>query len=240
MKLFCLPYAGGSANLYAAWRRRFQAGTACVPIELTGRGVRRQLAFYEGMKDAAEDVVEQMMNHATDKEPYALFGHSMGGMIAYEAAHLIRKRKLPPPALLIFSGRPAPHVVRTEPDIHQLPDADFMKRIEEMGGTTSELFADTKLRNIFLPVLRADFRLVETYAYTPLAPLPYPFLVVAGTAERWTDEELNGWHSHTSAGCRITRLEGGHFYWNGNPEPITSLLSEELHCLHASFGWERG
>lgn len=212
-----------------------------MPIELAGRGVRRQLAFYEGMNDAVEDVTEQLMNHVIeDGKPYALFGHSMGGMIGYEVAHRIRERQLPPPALLIFSGRPAPHVQRTDADIHQLHDDEFMQRIEDMGGTSSELFGDQQLRNIFLPVLRADFRLVETYAYTPRPPLPYPMLVVAGTTERWTDEELLGWQEHSTATCRMTRLEGGHFYWNGNPEPITSLLSDELQRLYVNMEGERG
>jgi medium-chain acyl-[acyl-carrier-protein] hydrolase len=207
-----------------------------VPIELAGRGVRRQLAFYEGMDDAAEDVMGQIMNLVTAGEPYAVFGHSMGGMILYEAAHRIRERQLPPPSLLIFSGRPAPHVQLPDADIHQLPDAAFMKRIEDMGGTLAELFSHQQLRDIFLPVLRADFRLVETYVYAPRAPLPYPFLVAAGTTERWTDEELEGWREHTSAACRIVRVDGGHFYWNSNPEPITSLLSEELQRLAVNIG----
>ncbi|GMK38342.1 thioesterase [Paenibacillus sp. CCS19] len=213
-----------------------------MPIELAGRGIRRRLSFYEGMNEAAEDVIEQLMSHAADGEPYALFGHSMGGMIAYEAAHLVHERRLPPPQLVIFSGRPAPHVVRSDADIHGQPDAEFMKRIEEMGATSAELFADSQLRAIFLPVLRADFRLVETYEYIPRLPLPYPFLVVAGTTERWSEEELEGWRLHTSAACRVMRLEGGHFYWNGNPEPITSLLMEELQQLrlHANIGWEGG
>lgn len=227
--------------MYAAWKRRLQAGTACVPIELAGRGVRRQLAFYEGMDDAAEDVLEQIMHHvAGDEEPYAVFGHSMGGMILYEVAHRIRERQLPPPSLLIYSGRPAPHVRRKDADIHLLPDNEFMDEIEAMGGTPSELFGHQQLRDIFLPVLRADFRLVETYAYVHRTPLPYPFLVVAGTTERWTDEELQGWREHTSSECRINRLEGGHFYWNGNPEPITTLLLEELQRLRGNIGWERG
>jgi surfactin synthase thioesterase subunit len=111
-----------------------------------------------------------------------------------------------------------------------------MKRIEDMGGTPAELFSHQQLQDVFLPVLRADFRLVETYVYTPRTPLPYPFLIAAGTTERWTDGELERWREHTSAACRIVRFDGGHFYWNGNPEPLTSLLSEELQRLAVNIG----
>lgn len=86
-------------------------------------------------------------------------------MILYETARLIRDRHLPAPVKLFFSGRPAPETPAPESPIHRLPDGEFAERILDMGATSEEIFASKPLRDVFMPILRADFRLVETYKY---------------------------------------------------------------------------
>ena len=239
MKLFCLPYAGASAAIYMKWKKPLEPVAECVPLELAGRGVRSKEPFYEGMEDAAEDVLEQLMRRAGEA-PYAVFGHSMGGMILYEVARLIRTRKLPAPAALIFSGRPAPDTPRTEAPIHELPDGVFAEKILEMGATSKEIFSMPALMNVFVPVLRADFRLVETYRHKESAPLPWRLTAIAGTEERWTDAELEGWNRHTSGGCRIVRLPGGHFYWQHDAGSLHGILTDVLQQADRTESYARG
>lgn len=227
MKLFCLPYAGASAAIYIRWKKKLAPAAECVPLELAGRGPRVGEPFYEGMEEAREDVLRQLAP-LLDGEPYGLFGHSMGGMIAYEAARLIRDRGLQPPAALFVSGRPSPQTPRREEPIHSLPDETFAARILEMGATSPEIFSHRGLRDVFMPIFRADFRLVETYRYEPAAPLPWPIAAIAGQEERWSAAELAGWRLHTTSSCRIARLPGGHFYWQDDPGPLLSLLYGEL------------
>lgn len=227
MKLFCLPYAGSSAVIYERWKKRLSGHAAVVPLELAGRGVRTKEPFYEGMADAAADVLERLKEHM-DGMPYGLFGHSMGGMIMYEVCHLIHEQGLQPPSLLFFSGRPAPEVPRKESPIHQLPDDEFAQRILDMGATSAELFEHKQLMEIFMPILRADFRLVETYVYKDRGPLPWPLTIIAGLEEQWTEADLEAWTRHTTAPCGIVRMEGGHFYLQENAEPLMNLLQSRL------------
>ncbi|MFC5469003.1 thioesterase II family protein [Cohnella suwonensis] len=227
MKLFCLPYAGASAAIYMKWNKAIAPGAACFPLELAGRGVRSGDPFYRGMEEAAEDVLERLMRHY-DGTPYAVFGHSMGGMILYEVCRLLRERNLPPPAALFFSGRPAPDVSRTEEPIHLLPDDEFAERILEMGATSAEVFSSKPLMDVFMPILRADFRLVETYRYEEKEPLPWRLTILAGRDEKWTDEELEGWSRHTTAECRFVRMQGGHFYWQNGSDDLQVFLQNEL------------
>jgi surfactin synthase thioesterase subunit len=224
MKLFCLPYAGASAAIYFRWKKCLAPKLECIPLELAGRGTRSGERFYEGMEDAREDVV-RLLEARMDGTPYALFGHSMGGMILYETARLIRDRNLPPPVKLIFSGRPAPETPAPESPIHRLPDGEFTERILKMGATSEEIFASKALRDVFMPILRADFRLVETYEYEEKKPLPWEISAITGEEEKWTTAEVEGWKSHTSAHCRVVSLPGGHFYWQDR--------LESLHALHA-------
>jgi surfactin synthase thioesterase subunit len=230
MKLFCLPYAGASAAIYFRWKRSLAPELECIPLELAGRGTRSGERFYEGMEEAREDVL-RLLEERMDGTPYALFGHSMGGMILYETARLIRDRKLPAPVKLVFSGRPAPETPAPDSPIHRLPDEEFSKRILEMGATSSEIFASKPLRDVFMPILRADFRLVETYKYEAKPPLPWETMAIAGEEEKWTSAEVEGWRSHTSADCRVVRLPGGHFYWQDRLDSLQTLhalLREEL------------
>lgn len=227
MKLLCLPYAGASAGIYMRWRKRLAPDAECLPLELAGRGVRTGEPFYADMREAAEDLYERLRPQL-DGTPYALFGHSMGGMIGYELARLIRDRHAPPPTALVMSGRPSPETPRKEAPIHLLSDAEFADRIREMGATSSELFANKQLWNVFMPILRADFRLVETYVYEEREPLPWPLTAIAGQEEAWTEAELDGWRHHTTGGCRIVRMPGGHFYWQDDPDPLLGYLRQAL------------
>ncbi len=224
MKLYCLPYAGASAAIYFRWKKHLAPDLECVPLELAGRGTRAAERFYEGMEEACEDVF-RLLEARMDGTPYALFGHSMGGMILYETARLIRDRNAPAPAKLVVSGRPAPETPDPESPIHRLPDGEFAERILEMGATSEEIFASRPLREVFLPILRADFRLVETYKYEAKPPLPWEIAAIAGEEEKWTAAEVEGWRRHTSADCRVARLPGGHFYWQDRPESLRALFS---------------
>ncbi len=239
MKLFCLPYAGASAAIYMKWKKHLEPDAECVPLELAGRGVRSKEPFYEGMEDASEDVLAQLMRRV-DGTPYAVFGHSMGGMILYEVARKIRERGLPSPSALIFSGRPSPDTPRKEAPIHELPTGEFADKIVAMGATSKEIFSMPALMNVFVPVLRADFRLVETYRYEEAEPLPWRLTAIAGTEEQWTDAEIESWNRHTSEGCSIVRLPGGHFYWQHNAEPLLDLLANVLRHANRTESFARG
>lgn len=209
------------------WKKAFGAGLECIPLELAGRGIRAKDPFYTGMRDASEDVLDQLMRHY-DGSPYALFGHSMGGMILYETALLLRDRNMPAPARLFISGRPTPETINSAEPIHLLSDDEFAERIIEMGATSPEIFASKPLKDAFMPILRADFRLVETYRYEEKEPLALGLTVIAGEEEKWTEQELVGWKRHTKDECRVVRMPGDHFYWCDKPESLIGLLKDEL------------
>nr|WP_251377098.1 alpha/beta fold hydrolase [Paenibacillus sp. YPG26] len=212
------------------WKRILGPHLCCVPLELAGRGVRMGEPFYKDMAEAAEDIAARLVQESGGA-PYAVFGHSMGAMILFEALRLLRDRGLPAPDAIFFSGRPAPDLAPPEDPIHELPDDAFESRILEMGATSPELFASRGLKNVFMPILRADFKLVATYRYEEREPLPWTFTALAGAEEKWTDAEMAGWQRHTEADCRIVRMPGGHFYWQQG-EGATLLpeyLRGELH-----------
>src|SRR3989337_1522600 len=113
IKLFCFPYAGGSATAFNNWKRYLSPSIKLLPVELRGRGRRVHEPLYRDMIDAVEDVFNIVSPEIGDC-PYAFFGHSMGGSIAYNVAQMIQRANLPSPAHIFFSARKAPHINRDD------------------------------------------------------------------------------------------------------------------------------
>lgn len=211
LRLWCLPHAGVGASVYRPWIGCV-SGVAVAGVALPGReGRLRERAFTEigALADAAAAGLAEKVDR-----PYALFGHSMGALLAFELARRFRDAGLGEPVHLFVSGRRAPHLPSRRPALTHLPDEAFVEAIaRRYGGVPREVREHPDLLALLLPTLRADFRAVESYAVTAAPPLTCPVTALGGTRdEETTAEELEGWSEHTTGGFRVRRFEGGHFF----------------------------
>lgn len=228
MKLFCFPYAGGSAVLYNRWKRYLDADIELRPIELAGRGMRLRDSLYKGGQEAVLDVL-RIIKHELPTSEYAFFGHSMGAMIAYELAHHINKQEINPPAHIFFSGRGAPHIKREGKIYHLMNEDEFKQSVLELGGTPREFFDHPELMEILLPVLKNDFKLSETEMYAgPIRRLPNAITVLLGKEDNLSDAQCVGWKEHTDHECHTHYFSGGHFFLHDHVEEIASIISKRL------------
>ncbi|QJC51351.1 thioesterase [Paenibacillus albicereus] len=211
LRLLCLPYAGRSAQAYRRWASAAPAGLELVPLEPAGRGSRMGEPFYRSVQEAADDLLREALE-LREGGRYALFGHSMGALIAYELAVRLQRRGGLQPEALFLSAKDAPHVPRKEEPIHGLPDEAFAERVRALGGSPDELFGHPELLRLFLPVLRADFRLVETYRQDEAAPLQTPAVVLNGREDATLSADPEQWRRWFAADCRYEWFDGGHFY----------------------------
>jgi surfactin synthase thioesterase subunit/SAM-dependent methyltransferase len=212
MQLFCLPFAGGSAAYYRAWRRHLPAGIELCAIELPGRGTRLgepPAADAVGLAAAMADALRPAI-----RERFALFGHSLGALLGYLLAQALRARHGLAPAHLFVSGRHAPHRPGLRPHRHGLEDAALAAELEGLGGMAPEILASPELMALLLPILRADFRLTELHAEpagTP--PLAVPMTALVGAADEEVPVgEMAAWREVAGAGFELAVLPGGHFY----------------------------
>ncbi len=226
IKLFCFPYAGGSAAIYYKWKQYLNNEIELIPIELVGRGKRIQEPLYPDVEAMINDVYEIIYSQV-DESPFALFGHSMGGMVAYYLAHkLIGKSGLLPSHLFI-SGRGAPHVKKSEEKkVHLLEKSQFINEIIDLGGTPSEVFQNPELLEIFLPVLRNDFKLAETDFNETIIPLNVDMSVLLGEEEELTIAQGMGWKKHTNKKCDFHYFNGGHFYLHDQISQIANTINQ--------------
>ena len=147
IKLFCIPYAGGSAVLYSKWKNHLPESIELRPIELAGRGSRIQEPFYLNVREAVDDIYS-MIYEEIQSSQYILFGHSMGAMLSYELAQKIKNEGANQPLHLFFSGKTVPHLpVSEEKKYHLLSEEDFKDKIINLGGTPPDFFDHPELWN---------------------------------------------------------------------------------------------
>lgn len=229
IKLFCFPYAGGAAASYNQWKQYLDPNIELRAIELAARGRRMREPNYNSIDDAVDDVFN-IIKDELSPGPYVLCGHSMGSMIAIELAHKIRKNNLPLPIHIIFSGRAAPQVPRdNKRRLHHLPEDEFRKEMLEMGGTPKEFFEHPELLEVFLPLLRGDFTLTETYTHPEKdSPLDCDITVLSGKQDEDTPEEVEAWRIHTKGNCDIHYFEGDHFFIHDEIDKVMDIVNNAI------------
>jgi medium-chain acyl-[acyl-carrier-protein] hydrolase len=234
LRLFCFPYGGGGASNYHKWRSRFGQDIEICGIQLPGRENRlreKPLTDLRKLVDVLSVEIEPFLDR-----PYAFFGHSMGSLIAFELARCIQAGGQPGPLHLFLSGRRAPHLPAAEPPRSHLPDPQFIKAIRQYNGTPDIIFQDPDLLEIFLPVLRADLLLIETYAFVPGEPLHCPLTALGGADDPTVPpEDLAAWAPHSAAAFDLKLFPGDHFYWKTQSEDLLALLHRQIAKASAEF-----
>lgn len=211
LTLFCLPYAGASAAVYQPWRRRAPSWLAVEPVELPGHGCRLD----ETLLDEFGALVEQLADELAPRLPanYALFGHSLGALVAYELAQTFVARGLPAPAALFVSGASAPSR-RDDGRYRGLVGEERLKEeLRRLGGTPDEVLDDAELMALMLPVLAADFRLCASFVRRERAPLACPLHVFGGARDATVPLlALAAWQRETCGEFSCETFDGGHFF----------------------------
>ena len=161
-------------------------------------------------------VVEELHQAARLRlgQPYAIFGHSMGSLLAYEWTRRIAADGLPRPICLFVSGRKAAHLPSSHKGLHQLPPEAFLQELKSRyGGEPEALLGDPELRELFMPILRTDLQLVETYAWVQSEALSCEILAFAGEDDgSVSNEGLARWRELTTGRFASRRFAGDHFY----------------------------
>jgi surfactin synthase thioesterase subunit len=229
IKLFCFPYAGGSSVVFNKWKQYLEPNIELIPIELAGRGKRINEALYKDVSELIEDVYKLVCKEINDS-PYVLFGHSMGGMIAYQLGQKLKENNYRAPLHIFFSGKEAPHLKKNDEIIYHLLDEDeFKKEVIKLGGTPPEFFEYPELMELLLPLLKNDFKLAETEIHNgQINPFDCNITVLLGKEEDLTSEECDGWKKHTKKKCTIHYFEGGHFFLHDETEQITWMINNTL------------
>jgi medium-chain acyl-[acyl-carrier-protein] hydrolase len=227
VRLFCMPYAGGQASVFASWAGDLGGEVELRALALPGRGARLAEAPLENM-GALLDTIEPLLLPLLDA-PFALFGHSMGATIAFELTRRLRRRGAPLPLHLFVSAARTPRRLQSTDTLHPLSDADLIEQLRRLGGTPEEILSRPDLLALVLPSLRADLRLLERWVSPDEPPLPVPLTALGGRGDaRVSSDELALWRAHTSGPFAVQLFRGDHFYLQGEREALLASLRRAL------------
>lgn len=230
LRLFCFPYAGGAASIYRNWADELPPDVDVCPIQLPGRESR----LTEQPLDDFAAIIQAMTRylHPYLNIPFALFGHSMGALLGFELARYLRQHYYLSPVQLFISGCSAPQIFDFGRRIHDLPEPEFLEEVRSLNGTPDEVLQHPELMQLLMPVLRADFGVVETYTYTPGDPLDCPISVFGGMQDDEVGrDDLEAWRQQTRGAFQLRMFPGDHFFLHADRALLLAALSEDLSRL---------
>ncbi|MGM7721819.1 thioesterase II family protein [Metabacillus sp. Hm71] len=222
--LFCFPYAGGSGAIFHHWSKYLHPSIELCPIDYAGRGKRFQESFYQNMNEAIDDLFD-VVHPFISKNHYSFFGHSLGGLIAYELCKKVASESCRPPEHLFLSGIKAPNQLRKK-KIHHLPEKEFKEELLELNGTPLEVLNNQELMNLFIPVLRSDFKLIEEYEGDQVrAKINTSITALYGDKDNMSRNDMMKWRDFTAKDSRIICYPGGHFFIREHYKEIIKLIN---------------
>jgi surfactin synthase thioesterase subunit len=234
VSLLCLPCAGASATMYLRWRRLLPRWVHIVPVELPGRGVRMS----ERLVRNFDELVAQVCVDQADalRGEFAIFGHSMGSLLAYGITRRLQSMGRPLPLALLASGSSAPS--RRDPArfAGKTDDASLVAELRKQGGTPEEAFASPELMRITLDMLGADYRVCESFRYREEAPLPMPVHVFAGREDDIDAASVHAWSAEAAGVFTLDWFDGGHFFIRQRETAFLAALTERLGQAVAGTG----
>lgn len=231
MRLFCFHHAGGSAAVFRNWTGGL-SDLEVHAIQLPGRGTRFQEPASPRLRELARNVADGI--GPLLQGSYALFGHSFGGLLAFEVARELERRGRGHLVHLFVSARRGPRLPDSAPPLSGLDDAALLSEVcARYGGIPDAILREPELLQLLLPALRADLEALETYVYEPREILGCPITAFGGVDDRWaTTRELQAWQSETTGAFSMRQFAGGHFYLPS----AESLVCEEILSRVATVG----
>lgn len=226
IRLFCLPFAGGSSSTYRLWENYLPAFVDVCPVHLPGRLSRINEPSFSDISSLVNCLSKEIVPFLDI--PFAFFGHSMGAIISFELIRRLREQNRFPLHLFISAAR-APQLPSRTPDLHDLPDDEFKIELQKLNGTSNKVLNNKELFQLLMPTLRADFKLVEDYEFKEDFPLNCPITVFGGdNDEEVYFNELKEWSRQTEKSFKCKIFGGDHFYFDFNLEELLNLIRSDL------------
>jgi medium-chain acyl-[acyl-carrier-protein] hydrolase len=221
LRLFCFPHAGGGGAAFKSWAGSLPRSIVVVPMRPQKTDKPDNMA---GLVAALYESVQSYLD-----EPFAFFGHSMGAVVAFELARLLRRERRPAPRILVASGARAPQFRRGHVPPPEPTEAEFVEALRRLQGTPREVLDSPKILQLILPALREDASIYRNYIYGEEPPLDSPIRAYGGAEDpNISRAHLEAWAQQTTAAFAVHIFPGGHFYLQTHRLEFLAALTQDL------------
>lgn len=220
--LYIFPHAGGSASFYVAFAKAFSGDFKRVAIQYPGMqpGTHPAVPTIESLAENSH----RMLSSALGDGPVALFGHSMGALVAFEVARRLESEGNPATALFVSSSS-APSRMRSE-YFRDLSDEQLVEYLIELSGTDPKVLENKEFVDMLLPALRGFYEAIAGYTCAPEVTVSCPIYASVGDDDRLAPvDAVSDWATHTTSGFAMRVYEGRHFYFNDHLSEVTADIS---------------
>ena len=237
VRLVCFPYAGGGPSVFVRWQDCMPREVEILAVHLPGREARfkeQPDSDFAATIDSIIDAVRHLL-----PLPTVYFGHSLGGLMAFETARRLEQRDLgETPLQLVLSGCSPPHIDKSGEDgpIWRLGDTRFVEKLRELNGTPQEFLDSPELLELFMPLLRADFRLADEARRSIRGRTGIPMAVHGGTDDEITLEELQEWQRYATEPVPVQMFPGNHFFLNTGREAVCAAVRARIANALLAYG----
>lgn len=237
MKLLCFPYAGATSSVFLKWEKYSDGNIKVIPLDPPGRGRRIAEPLCTAIDDAVEDLKKQVLDILDKEEGYAIYGHSMGCLLAYELLHKLWEEGVNMPVHVFWSGKNPPDIPVMR-SVSYLDDREFLDRIAKLGGTDMRFFENPALVKLYLPVLRKDFMMLESYVYKKRRKLPVDVTFFFSSEDKEIAAEyVRQWPDFISGDFNLYHFNGDHFFIFKYQEKIMGIINDIIseNCLTPAY-----
>ena len=211
--MFCLPYAGGGASVFNSWSNSFPDSIEIQAVQLPGRESRYNEPMFTDIQQTVEALADSI-KPSLDR-PYALFGYSMGALVAFELIRELRRRGEPLPIQLFLAAMRAPQTPPFCPSLSDLPNDSFLEQMRHYYDPPQDAWNLPELLKVILPTLRTDMKMCDDYSHTLEPPLECPIHAFAGQDDRSSPPAaVREWRQHTTEDFNMDVFDGTHFFIN--------------------------
>jgi len=226
-RLFCFPYAGGSASAFLPWEELLPPQIELVAIQAPGRANRLDESLLTSVIDVAEQIATAIPSMLD--RPYLTYGHSMGSIVSFELLHLLKVRSLPLPRRYFAAARQAPHLPRRIAPFYDYPLPEFITELKRFGGTPDAVLENAELMEMLVPMLRTELRAAYAYRRNPEIKLECDVSVFGGARDEIVlPEELPGWQEHFLERMDFRLFDSGHFFMEDHKEQVVGAICEAV------------
>ncbi|MGG4267116.1 thioesterase II family protein [Peribacillus simplex] len=223
-KLICFAYAGGSSVIYQSWVSDIDFEV--VPFDIPGRGTRMNEPLYTDINDLIENLLTELVESVIHKnDELFLFGYSMGALIAFEVAKRLEQISPKQVKHVFVAAKGSPCTTDWMEKYSDLEEQELLNKLLKKGGITKEFIDSRELIDIFLPIIRADYQLIEGYC-CDYKKISIPITVLFGSEDTFSKQEILGWKNHSISLVNFREFVGDHFFIRNNQQSILSFIKE--------------
>ncbi len=234
INLICLPFAGGNKYSYRSLFNRSATLFNVITLEYPGRGSRMSEQLEPDINVLVDDLYLQVKPIVTNGE-YAIYGHSLGGLIAYLLTVKVLQNKHQAPKHVFVTGASGPSAAsRSAKKLYLYPHKEFIEELVALGGLPDEIIREKDMINFLEPILRNDFKASATYVHKKIWPLSIPLTVITGTEEPITVDERLLWQDEFTTVVDFIQMTGNHFFIFNHSDELINIISRKLHHLELS------